>query len=92
MGHRYLSNLAMPQVRLAILECDTPVDAVRLKIGKYGDIFEKLLNKGLEESQLTPDQLTLQFSKWDVVTAQEYPKQGEYDALLLTGSSEYSQI
>lgn len=86
------SNLArnskMSLVRLAILECDTPIDPVLLKYGRYGDIFEALLKRGLEQTNIGGNQLAIEFSKWDVVKAQQYPEEAEYDALLLSGSSE----
>lgn len=74
----------MSQLRVAILECDTPVDNVKARRGTYGDIFTQLLKAGAVRAGLTQE---LQLSKWDVVTAQEYPELSNVDAILLTGSS-----
>lgn len=73
-------------LRVAILECDTPIDPVRTRFGTYGDIFESLLLDGLKESAAD---IALQCSKWNVVENPVYPGQGDFDALLLTGSSKF---
>lgn len=76
-------------LRIAVLETDTPIDPVKERYGTYGDVFTKLLNKGLTgfaDSELKP---TLEITKWDVVTKQEYPELDAFDGLLMTGSSMY---
>lgn len=75
-------------LRIAILECDTPIPPIKEQLGGYGDIFTRLLNKGLEASQ----DVTVEFaeiSKWHVVDNPVYPDPNEYDAFLLSGSSMY---
>ncbi|KAF4968800.1 hypothetical protein FSARC_3827 [Fusarium sarcochroum] len=74
--------------RLAVLECDTPFPSVNEKRGSYGDIFHDLLKKGLKDEALGSkgSDVSLELSKWDVVTAQEYPKAEDVDGFLLTGS------
>ncbi|KAF4447494.1 hypothetical protein F53441_8978 [Fusarium austroafricanum] len=72
--------------RLAVLECDTPFPSVGEKRGTYGDIFRDLMTKGLKESGDKGKDVSLDLSKWDVVTAQEYPNVEDVDGLLLTGS------
>lgn len=75
--------------RLAVLECDTPFPSVLESRGSYGDVFRHLLSEGLKDESLgskTKD-LNLELSKWDVVTAQEYPNPEDVDGILLTGSS-----
>lgn len=71
-------------LRTAVLECDTPIPPVQAKFGGYGDIFEGLLRRGLEESSSTAK---IEVSKWHVVENPIYPDPNECDALLLTGSS-----
>jgi hypothetical protein len=71
-------------LRIAVLECDTPIPPVQAKFGGYGDIFENLLMKGLEASNSTAK---IEVSKWHVVGNPIYPNPNECDALLLTGSS-----
>lgn len=83
-----------PPLRIAVLECDTPLPAVDARYnneGYYG-VFKTLLKSSAEElghSRLDPD-TGLQITKWDVVDAQEYPKLEDIDAVLLTGSSQCS--
>lgn len=75
-------------LRIAILECDTPIPAVKEQLGGYGDIFTRLLNGALEASR----DVTVEFaeiSKWHVVDNPVYPDPNEYDAFLLSGSSMY---
>lgn len=71
-------------LRIAVLECDTPIPPVVAKFGVYGDIFEDLLKRGLEASTSTAE---IEVSKWHVVENPVYPNPNECDALLLTGSS-----
>lgn len=76
-----------PPLRIAILECDTPVDKVKAQYGGYGDVFRLLL----ETSAATLDNLNpkadLKITKWDIVYGTEYPNLEDIDAILLTGSS-----
>lgn len=73
--------------RLAVLECDTPFPSVNASRGSYGDIFRGLLLKGLDGLGERGSDVSLDLSKWDVVTAQEYPSVDDVDGFLLTGSS-----
>ncbi|KAH7235693.1 class I glutamine amidotransferase-like protein [Fusarium tricinctum] len=78
--------------RLAVLECDTPFPSVLESRGSYGEVFRHLLSEGLKDESLgskTKD-LNLELSKWDVVTAQEYPNPDDIDGILLTGSKHTS--
>lgn len=79
-----------PPLRIAILECDTPVDGVRAKYGGYGGVFKSLLHKAADALQ-QPDVISaekgLELSNFDVVNKQEYPDLETIDAVLLTGSS-----
>lgn len=76
----------MPRsLRVAVLECDTPIPAVTSKFGGYGDIFEGLLKRGVEANG--DPELSVQVSKWHVVENPQYPNPKEVDAFLLTGSS-----
>ncbi|KAI1069453.1 hypothetical protein LB507_008800 [Fusarium sp. FIESC RH6] len=78
--------------RLAVLECDTPIPAVNGKRGTYGDVFRQLMDKGLKHEGLGDKgkDVNYKLSKWDVVTAQEYPKIEDVDGFLLTGSKHTS--
>ncbi|PBP17399.1 putative glutamine amidotransferase class-I [Diplocarpon rosae] len=77
-----------PPLRIAILECDTPVPAVVAKHGAYDQIFTSLLraaadalcHPGLSASS------GLDITAWDVVSEQSYPAHEDIDAVLITGS------
>lgn len=76
-------------LRIAILECDTPLDGTRAKYGSYGGVFKALLEAGAdllakERGSSAPVPLSLKY--YDVVTKQEYPEDKDFDAVLLTGS------
>lgn len=76
----------MPRtIRVAVLECDTPIPPVVAKFGGYGDIFERLL-KGAVEANGDPE-VSVEISKWHVVDNPVYPNPNEVDAFLLSGSS-----
>lgn len=73
-------------LRIAVLETDTPIDPVKEKYGTYGDVFTKLLNKGLTGFSESESRPNLDITKWDVVTKQEYPDLDSFDGILMTGS------
>ncbi|KAA8652454.1 hypothetical protein EYZ11_005080 [Aspergillus tanneri] len=78
-----------PPLRIAVLECDTPPDKINTKYGGYVGVFTSLLHestKALRQSDRLDPESGLDITGWDVVTAQEYPKLEDVDALLLTGS------
>jgi GMP synthase-like glutamine amidotransferase len=79
-----------PPLRIAILECDTPLPGTNSQYGGYGGVFTSLLHKATSRLSppLSPSDLVL--SIYDVVTAQEYPKLEDIDAVLLTGSKHNS--
>ncbi|KAL1967995.1 hypothetical protein VTN77DRAFT_2412 [Rasamsonia byssochlamydoides] len=78
-----------PPLRIAILECDTPLENTKNKYGGYGGVFEALL-KASAAALGQPDRLDpekdLQLSKWDVVNGEKYPNLEDIDAILITGS------
>ena len=77
--------------RLAILECDTPIDSVRELYGTYGNMFSNLLIPQVTESFPSSD-LALEISEWDVVNAREYPSLEDIDGILITGSSKSTTL
>ncbi|KAJ5771809.1 hypothetical protein N7520_002338 [Penicillium odoratum] len=66
-------------IRIAVLECDTPIQPVVDKLGNYGQIFERLLTNAAGST-------VIEVSKWNVVGNPIYPNPNEVDAFLLTGS------
>lgn len=77
----------MAPLRLAVLECDTPMDVVLERYGRYGDIFERDLQLAATRLNCKVDSLVV--LKWDVVNTTAYPEPDDIDAVLLTGSREY---
>ncbi|KAM0180832.1 hypothetical protein ACHAPF_002125 [Botrytis cinerea] len=78
----------MPQtpLRIAILECDTPLQNTNSKYGGYGGVFTSLLYRGASALSPPLPESSLQISKYDVVSAQEYPALSSIDAVLISGS------
>jgi hypothetical protein len=77
-------------LRIAVLECDTPPESSNAKYGGYVGVFRTLLHSSVRElykpEQIDPSSI-LEISRFDVVTAQNYPDLESVDAVLLTGSS-----
>lgn len=73
------------KIRIAVLECDTPLTPVREKYGGYGGVFKNLLHAGARHADIPENDLEI--SVYDVVTKMEYPELADVDSILLTGSS-----
>ncbi|KAI9795646.1 MAG: hypothetical protein M1833_006886 [Piccolia ochrophora] len=83
------STPMQPPLRIAILECDTPLDGTRAKYGGYGGVFTALLRAGadaLNEPDVISSDKGLEISKWDVVNERQYPELNDIDGILITGS------
>ncbi|KAK6082651.1 GMP synthase [Seiridium cupressi] len=80
-----------PPIRLAILECDTPVPAVQEKYnnGGYGAVFTDLFRRATAPEPLESQ---LELSYHDVVNQYEtaYPDPESLDAVLISGSKHNS--
>ena len=79
-----------PSLHIAILDCDTPVPKVLSKLGKYSDIFSKLLQDAVHTTKELPQGLQLRFSVFDSVMG-GYPSEEELrdiDGIIITGSCE----
>jgi hypothetical protein len=80
-----------PPIRLAILECDTPLPETKEKYGGYGGVFKALLRAGAEDMgdpSIIDSQSGLDISMWNVENEpSKYPIIEEIDAILITGSS-----
>jgi hypothetical protein len=79
-------------LRIAILECDTPLPETKKRFEGYGGVFEFLLRAGakaLNRPDLDPES-GLEFSFWQVeLNPDKYPDPQDIDAILITGSSEW---
>ncbi|KIW99905.1 uncharacterized protein Z518_10833 [Rhinocladiella mackenziei CBS 650.93] len=83
-------NLKLPQtLRIAILECDTPLPHTRKKFKGYGNVFEFLLRNGAKtmgRPDLDPT-TGLEFTMYQVeLEPDKYPDPKDIDAILITGS------
>jgi len=75
-------------IRVAVLECDTPLDNTKAKYGGYGGVFEALLwssAKALGRPETIDPQSGLEISKWNVME-DRYPELEDIDAVLISGS------
>ena len=82
----------MPPLRVAVLECDTPLDRTRAKYGGYGGVFRALLESGAEalaKEKGNTKPVDLEITKFRVETEEIYPNLDDIDAVLLTGSRKY---
>ncbi|PSK59419.1 hypothetical protein B9Z65_3743 [Elsinoe australis] len=81
------STMSSQPLRIAVLECDTPVDKVKAELGGYGNIFETLLSSGADLlAKETGTRVPLDIRIFNVVNDEIYPTLDEIDAVLLTGS------
>lgn len=79
-----------PPLRIAILECDTPLNNANTKYDGYYGIFSRLLRasaKALGQPDKLDPETGLEISRWDVVNGDKYPNLEDIDAILMTGSS-----
>lgn len=77
-----------PPLRIAVLECDTPIGRTKEKYGGYGNLFKELLSNGAKLLQEKGEgEVELDITKYDVVNQEVYPELENVDAVLLTGSS-----
>jgi len=76
-------------LRIAILECDTPLDNTRAKYGGYGGVFKQMLERGanaLQHDGLSAEEGLL-LKIFNIVEKQDvYPALEDIDAILMTGS------
>lgn len=80
------------KVRLAILECDTPLPNTAKNYGGYGGVFKSLLSAGAKAEGLDADTI-LDISIYQVVDDPDrYPDFDAIDAVLLTGSSKHAHL
>ncbi|KAI8664680.1 hypothetical protein LRP88_04347 [Fusarium phalaenopsidis] len=73
----------MAPYRIALLECDTPIQAIKDAHGTYGDLLKEVLEEGLNGVSSSVEPV---YTSYDVVGAREYPKLGDVDCILMTGS------
>jgi hypothetical protein len=76
-----------PPVRIAMLECDTPLPNTKSRYDGYGGVFEALLKAGARDLGRPDPQSGLQISRYQVeLHPEHYPDLKDIDAILITGS------
>ena len=79
-----------PLLRIAILECDTPLPETKAKFGSYGGVFQFLLRSGARALGKPDFDHGFEFSNHQIESDPEnYPDLADVDAILITGSSEW---
>ena len=84
----------MVKLRIAILECDTPVPHIFKKRGSYGNMFKELLEAGADALRQREkiSRKDIETSFYDVVKESVFPKVDDIDAVLITGSSMFVRV
>lgn len=76
-------------VRLAILECDTPLPNTQKEYGGYGGVFEALLRAGAKAKGVSNLDSIMSITNYNIEDhPDQYPNPRDVDALLITGSRE----
>lgn len=77
-----------PPIRIAMLECDTPMPNTQARYGGYGGVFTALLQAGAQDLGRPDPHSGLQISRYQVeLHPEHYPDLKDIDAILITGSS-----
>jgi hypothetical protein len=77
-------------LRIAILECDRPLDKTREQFGGYGGVFRQLIERAADALNYPglDSKNGLELSYWAVEKDDVYPNLEDIDAIMMTGSSE----
>lgn len=76
-------------LRIAVLECDTPLEKTRAKYGGYGGVFKQLLQRGADELRHPGLSSTegMEVTMFNVENNPGvFPSMEDIDAIVLTGS------
>ena len=86
--YQHPPKMAKLTLRLAILECDIPIDPILNKYGTYGDRFKERFGAAADSIKHPgiSSKSGLEVSAYEVITAQVYPPLKDVDAILITGS------
>jgi hypothetical protein len=79
-------------LRIAILECDTPLERTKAKFGGYGGVFKQMLDRSADALQYPglSSKHGMEFNYFHVEQHPDfYPNMEEIDAILITGSRMY---
>jgi hypothetical protein len=78
-------------LRIAILECDRPLDKTQEQYGTYGGVFRQLMERAADALNHPglDSKNGLEISYWAIEKDNEFPNVQDIDAIMLTGSSEF---
>src|ERR1700760_719140 len=81
-----LFEMKLP-LRIAILECDRPLDKTREQYGRYGGVFRQLLERAADALNYPglDSKNGLEISYWAVEKDSEFPNLEDIDAIMMTG-------
>jgi hypothetical protein len=82
-------------LRIAILECDTPLEKTKAKYGGYGGVFKQLLERGADKlgHPGLSSKEGMGLKMFNVENDPEvYPKLEDIDAIVITGSRKISHL
>ncbi|KAI9767973.1 MAG: hypothetical protein M1840_005285 [Geoglossum simile] len=75
-------------LRIALLECDKPVESARVRLGGHSGAWRHLLTRAISDPTC-PELNSFQdfeISSWDVVHTRSYPQLESLDGILVSGS------
>jgi hypothetical protein len=76
-------------LRIAILECDTPLEKTKAKFGGYGGVFKQLFERGADKlghpGLSSKEGMELKMFKVEN-NPELYPRIEDIDAIIITGS------
>lgn len=81
-------------LRIAILECDTPLEKTKAKYGGYGGVFKQMLDRSADALQYPglSSKHGMDLSYFNVEQHSDlYPSLNDIDAILITGSRTHSR-
>jgi len=79
-------------LRIAVLECDTPLPNTKARFQGYGGVFEHLIRAGAK-SLGQPPQEALVFTMHQIeIDPENYPNLDDIDAILITGSRTFNAL
>jgi len=89
----FIAAKMQPPLRIAMLECDTPLPNTKAKFQDYGGVFEFLLKCGAKALGRPDPESGLHIKKYQIeLNPQNYPDLKDIDAILITGSSKWLRL
>lgn len=83
--------VTMRAIRVAILECDKPIESLQGRVHSYGQMIQELFEQALEHDEQVSPGVNFRFQSWDIYQTGRLPDPHEIDAVILTGSSKLEE-